>query len=266
MKRFIILFVLSNNLLLHGQTISGTVFEMNTGIPVEYVNIGIVGKNIGTVSDQNGMYTLTFHPDNYNDTLRFSSIGYHPYTVNVSDFLKQNNGNVSLETRVYGLTEVVVRPKKMRQKVLGITSKASRMSFPLISGLEAGIQIKNKNIAHIKEVHCRIADFSCDSILFRITFYKIRLEKENIAAPIYVSLSKQEIKDKIVFDFRHLGIVAEGDFLVTIANLNTSGSGGIFVCVSPNLSNKHYRRRLWDENWMSESAGLSISVLVDVEK
>jgi len=182
--------------------------------------------------------------------------------------LKQNNGNVNLETRVYGLAEVVVRPKKMRQKTLGIISKASRMALPLIPGLEAGIQIKNKNIAHIKEIHCNIAELTCDSILFRITIYKVvkNIPVESIVAPIYVSLSKQEIKEKKVFDFRHLDIVAEGDFLVTFSNITTSGSCSIFFCVSPSLSTKHYRRRLWEENWIAEPAGMSISVLVDIEK
>ena len=62
MKFSIFLFLVSSNMLLYGQTISGTVFEMNTEIPVEYVNIGILGKNNGTVSDQNGRYTLQINP------------------------------------------------------------------------------------------------------------------------------------------------------------------------------------------------------------
>ena len=58
MKYIFIIFLLSCNVLLFGQQISGTVFEMDSNLPIEYVNIGIVGKNIGTVSDQNGKYTL----------------------------------------------------------------------------------------------------------------------------------------------------------------------------------------------------------------
>ena len=83
MKFFIILLLLSSNVLLYGQKISGTVLEMNSDKPVEYVNIGIVGRNIGTVSDQNGKYTLDIKSEHHDDTLRFSCIGYHAYSVKV---------------------------------------------------------------------------------------------------------------------------------------------------------------------------------------
>ena len=65
MKIFIIVLLLSSNVLLWGQQISGSVFEMNSDIPVEYVNIGIVGKNVGTVSDHNGNYTLQLDSEYY---------------------------------------------------------------------------------------------------------------------------------------------------------------------------------------------------------
>lgn len=97
MKFFIILFLLSSNVLLFGQSVSGIVFETTGETPVEFVNIGIVGKNIGTVSDQNGKYTLQINPEYQNDTLRFTCIGFHSYSVKVSDFIGLGNGNVSLK-------------------------------------------------------------------------------------------------------------------------------------------------------------------------
>ena len=111
MKISIIFFLISSNMVLLGQTISGTVFEINSDLPIEYVNIGIVGKNVGTVSDPNGRYTLLINPENHNDTLRFSYIGYRSYSVKVSDFIDMNNGNVSLEKKKYELAELVIRPK-----------------------------------------------------------------------------------------------------------------------------------------------------------
>ena len=48
-----------------GQNISGIVFNEKSQLPVEYVNIGIVGKNTGTVSDFSGKYSFGgFHIHN----------------------------------------------------------------------------------------------------------------------------------------------------------------------------------------------------------
>ena len=154
MKFFIILFLLSSNVLLYGQTISGTVLKMNSDKPIEYVNIGIIGRNIGTVSDQYGKYTLDIKSEYHDDTLRFSCIGYHSYSVRVSDFISQNNGNVSLEEMLYELAEVVVRPKKIKQKTLGNTIKVKlAVACPQdsINGFELGALMKKIKAGHFSK-------------------------------------------------------------------------------------------------------------------
>ena len=113
---FIIFILLNNNVLLFGQEISGTVFEMNDETPVEFVNISITGRNVGTLSDKDGKYTLQINPEYHNDTLRFSSVGYHSYSVKVSDFMELDSKNVSLEKKIDDLKEVLVRSKKNREK------------------------------------------------------------------------------------------------------------------------------------------------------
>ena len=258
-------------MLLYGQTISGTVFENNSGIPVEYVNIGIVGKNIGTVSDQKGKYTLQVSAEYYNDTLKFSCIGYHSYSVKVSDFMKMNNKNVSLEKRTYELTEVVVQPKKIKQKILGITANNKKIwtGFIHTIGFEAGTLIKNSNTVFIKEVNINIANFTYDTVLFRLNIYKAHnnMQFENIlSSPIYVSLSIQELKDKITIDLRHLSLDVKGDFLVAIEYIDFIGSGEICFCISPNPFLKHYVRQVSQGIWRTQPGGLSISVLVNLEK
>ena len=258
-------------MLLHGQTISGTVFERDSDIPVEYVGIGIVGKNIGTVSDQKGMYTLQISTEYHDDTLKFSCIGYHSYSVKVSDFLKLNNGNVTLKKRVYELTELIVRPHKIKQKELGITAnnKANWTGFIDTRGFECGMLIRNQNTVFIKEINFNIAIFTYDTVLFRINIYKSynNMQFENIlSSPIYVSLSKQDIKDKTTIDIRHLNLVLKGDFLVAIEYINFIGSGEICFCRSPNPFLKHYIRQVSQGTWKEQPTGLSFYVLVDIER
>jgi len=112
----VILILLNSSTLLFGQEISGIVYELNDEKPVEFVSISITGKNVNTVSDKNGKYTLQINPDYYNDTLRFSRIGYNLYEIKVSDFLELNNGNVVLKRKISNLEEVVVDTKKTKNR------------------------------------------------------------------------------------------------------------------------------------------------------
>ena len=270
MKVFIIFFILiSINTLLLGQQISGTVFEMNGETPVEYVNIGIVGKNIGTVSDQNGKYTLQVNPEHYDEILCFSSIGYHSYSVKVSDFINLNNGNVSLTKREYALTEVVIRPKKVKEKTLGITSKgiAATCIQDSIKGWEVGLLMSNRNKVFLKELNINVSSCSFDTVFYRINIYKPQKKNqfENILTiPVYISLLKEQVKDKITIDLRHLNLVVEGDFLVTFEIVKDLGRGSL--CFYSSLLHKVYGRQTSQGRWITYPiGGPSISVLVDVE-
>jgi len=270
MKFFCILFLLCSNVLLFGQPISGVVFETNSKIPVAYVNIGIVGKDIGTVSDQNGKYTLQINPAYYSDTLKFSCIGYHTYSVKVSDFVKKNDANVKLEKKVYNLTSVVIRPKTLKQKVLGITTKSKAIVgcfMDSIHGYEIGVLMKNKNRAFLKEVNLNIAYCTYDTIFYRINIYKAHgnMQFENILTnPIYVKSSKKELKNKVIIDLRPYNISIEGNFLVTFEAVKNLGAGSL--CYAANLSHKTYVRRASQGTWFTQSVGTSISTLVDIEK
>ena len=72
-KIYILLFLISCNTL-HGQNIKGVVINATNNQPIEFVNIGIVEKNIGTVTNLNGKFNLFVDSAYDNDTLMFSVI------------------------------------------------------------------------------------------------------------------------------------------------------------------------------------------------
>ena len=59
---------------------------------IEFVNIGIVGKNIGTVSNTNGVFEISVDKEMDIDTLLFSAIGYEPRLRRIAD-LRVRRGN-----------------------------------------------------------------------------------------------------------------------------------------------------------------------------
>lgn len=105
-----------------GQNYSGIVINNKDQNPIEFVNIGIVSKNTGTISDENGKYNLFIDKKFENDTLKFSCVGFEPFSMVVSDFIKLPNKNINLKERIYELKEVIISPKKFKYKILGYTS------------------------------------------------------------------------------------------------------------------------------------------------
>jgi hypothetical protein len=86
MKRsinLIILFIFP--IIAFAQTYSGNVLNEKKE-PLEYVNIGVIGKDIGTVSDVNGHYNINVGPEFDNDSIRFSYTGYTPVSIKMADF------------------------------------------------------------------------------------------------------------------------------------------------------------------------------------
>ena len=83
------LFFLLNCNFLFGQISEGYVLNENSKQPIEFVNIGVIKKNVGTVSEVNGKYNLSIDTSFDEDTILFSRVGYIPFLIKISDFKKR---------------------------------------------------------------------------------------------------------------------------------------------------------------------------------
>jgi hypothetical protein len=102
-------------LLAQAQLITGVVSDQKTNEPLPYVHIGVVGKNLGVISRDDGSYQIDVTAAGRNDVLAFSIIGFETRTFNVGD-LKSGRMDVPLIQRTYKLNEVVIRGKKENPK------------------------------------------------------------------------------------------------------------------------------------------------------
>ena len=268
--RFLIFcFTLSFNIV-YGQEYRGVIHSKANNTPIEYVNVGIIGKNVGTVSDINGNYALQLDPQFDNDTLMFSCIGYYPSSVKVSDFKNRNNQNIFLKERIFELAEVVVRPKSYKQKTMGVStkSKIAQAGFEENKlGYECGIMMKHKETAILETVNINFSLCSYDTIFYRLNIYKVlgSLDFENILQnPIYLKLPKNMVGETVYIDLKQYNITVQGDFLVTLEHVKNLGSGKLFFCSG--LSNKTYIRKTSQGTWETAPIGISVSVDAKIEK
>ena len=137
--------------------IHGVVVDATTGEPIPYLNVYYDGKGVGTITDMDGKYSISYHPGW--TKLTFSMVGYETQEIIVS--AKTGELNVSMSGMDQVLDEVIIRPKK---------EKYSRKNNP-------AVELIRKVIASKKRTDLAQKDF------YRYNKYqKITFAKNNITA------------------------------------------------------------------------------------
>ncbi|MEM6542832.1 MAG: carboxypeptidase-like regulatory domain-containing protein, partial [Bacteroidota bacterium] len=100
------------------QDYKGVVLDATSGQPIPYVNIGILEKSIGTVSDEEGRFHLFVKPNSLDPNMQvlFSALGYETLEISLSNIpLVYNEYPVfKMQPTVLALDEVVVSNKGER--------------------------------------------------------------------------------------------------------------------------------------------------------
>jgi len=252
------------------QTFGGKVIDKKNNEPVQFVNIGIPGKNIGTTSDEKGQFTITVTDQNDDDVLLFSCIGYEPYSVKIKTLKEAASKDIFLTEKIVNLKEVVVKPKLFKEKTVGITTqtKTAEAGFEKNKlGYEMGVLMSVKKKAELERININIAECSYDSIFYRLNIYQMNENKEfvNILThPIYIKRSKAQVADKITIDLSNENIEVSGDFLVSLEHIKDLGEGRLYL--SCKLFNKTYFRETSQGSWQTVAIGVSISADVKIEQ
>jgi hypothetical protein len=183
-KYIFFLLFLFDTIVAQDESISGSVIDLENNSEIQYVNIGIMNKSIGTVSNSKGVFTLKLNDkSNLKDTLVFSHIGYKTKKMLVSSLIGKNN-SIELEPLSNELKEVVVTFKQPKSKRFGRSAKGlSLMHFNFYSyyekgvddrlSKEIGIKFKLKKDCKIENLNFNITQNDFKSLKFRLNFYKI---------------------------------------------------------------------------------------------
>lgn len=183
-KYIFFLLFLFDTIVAQDDSISGSVIDLENNSEIQYVNIGIMNKSIGTVSNSKGVFTLKLNDkSNVKDTLVFSHIGYKTKKMLVSSLIGRNN-SIELEPLSNELKEVVVTFKQPKSKRFGRSAKGlSLMHFNFYSyyekdvddrlSKEIGIKFKLKKDCKIENLNFNITQNDFKSLKFRLNFYKI---------------------------------------------------------------------------------------------
>lgn len=211
--------------------IVGVVVDNENDKSLQYVSIGILNKETGTVTDINGKFALHLKEEFANDTIRISSIGYKTVEILVKDLmLKKQPVSIKLKEQINELDEVVITAKEFKKKILGNETESKFMSTAFSYdqlGAEMGVKINiRKRPTFVDAFNFNISynRLSAKSI-FRINFYSIENNKpheniltENILVPI-----EPKQAGKITIDLKPYNIVLNNDVIVTLEWVASDG-------------------------------------------
>jgi hypothetical protein len=92
--------------------VSGKVIDSRNTSPIPYAGIGLVGKPLGTVTNNNGSFDFKIPFSYGTDSLFVSCLGYSTYKVKVNDFMAKKSKIILLQPKVFDMKEVTIRPDK----------------------------------------------------------------------------------------------------------------------------------------------------------
>jgi hypothetical protein len=216
------------------QIVTGTIIDAKSGEGIPYVNVGIISKGIGTVTDDKGTFKIALH-NNDADSLKVSMIGYYQQSFRVADFIKTAGSlHIKLVPDNIQLREVKITNRKYKESILGNTTRSQSASAGFNSnslGHEIGIVIKIKRSpTYLKQFNASLVNNIIDSVRLRLNIYSVKdgiPDKNLLQQNIFITVKKNE--NRIAIDLKPYHIMVEDKFFISLEWIqHTSGQGLMF--------------------------------------
>ncbi len=210
---------------------SGLILDKKTNQPLPYVNIGILNREIGTVSNSNGKFSLELKEEFKNDTIRISSISFKPVEILIRNIIQKTEPTIyKLEEDISELNEVVITAKSFKKRTLGNKTESKFVSTGFSYdqlGAEMGVKInirKNPTIVDAFNFNIPYNRLSAKSV-FRLNFYSINKRKPgvNLLKDNILFTIEPKQKGNVTIDLKPYDIVLTDDVIVTLEWVESKG-------------------------------------------
>ena len=270
---FLFAFLLSFTALNAQHILQGRIIDAFTKEPLPFVNIGVLKKELGTVSNEDGFFFLEV-PDVYAaETLRFSMIGFDERDFQVADLeaiLLSNNTLVLAEQTTFLEEVVLTAEKKWDTRVSGnaTTSKLLITGFTSNQlGNEIALFVKvKKTPAYIEGIQFSVVENIYPEVRFRVNVYssEYRFPDENILKEnIFVTLKQSE--GIISVDLKEYDILVDDDIFISLEWIDEDlGSEGLWFSAGV-FGKSIYARSTSQAEWKKQR-GLSLGMSVTLRE
>ena len=254
----------------NAQVFEGIVKDAKSNLPLAYVNVGVIGKSVGTVTDSTGRYKLNL-AGHEGDTLKLSMIGYVAQTYKVSAFVRNAHKAILLQPSINQLKEVKVSNKKWKEAILGNTSQSDNSNAGFNDnrlGHEIGTVIRIKRSpTFLKRFNVHISNAPAYPVKLRLNFYSLKkgmpdqlLQNQNI----YVDVLAGQKDIRVNLDAYN--IYVDNDFFASLEWIETNKGHGLMFSAYLSLfgSGAVISRETSQAFWEKEGiAGVAFNVLAE---
>ncbi len=112
-------------------TITGKVVDLETKEALTFASIGIIGKPIGLITNQQGEFDFHIPADMRNDILVVSMLGYKSYEAPVWSLLSDHPIVVEMQAASILLKEVVVTDSLKPEEILRLALSRIEVNYPM---------------------------------------------------------------------------------------------------------------------------------------
>lgn len=123
---------------------------------IPYANIGIMNSPVGTLSNEDGTFTLSIPEKYLTDTVIVSALGFERTYIPVQHLIQNHRYIIRLPEKITTLQQVIVTAKKVKQKTYSLGNRYTRGGFlyadSISAGAAMGLLIDNKHPSYYKDL------------------------------------------------------------------------------------------------------------------
>lgn len=280
-KKQLILFTFLYSFIVFSQekTIKGIVTDSLKN-PIQYVNVGVLNKPLGTLTNANGEFILNVDNSMNLDTLKISCLGYKSKEMKVESLINNKSKiQISLANYIENLDEVVITSSKLKMynegKEKTKTSASVIFANPNFVNQNLGSEIGRKFSLGTKKpsilTHFKffIRENNFELVKFRINIYSInnnRPVKKLFGSNIIVDVNTKG-KGWVNVDLTNYDIKTQEDVIVTVEWLEGSKDGNRLnlPIIIPSFGSTHYYKFGSQAKWQKYS-NLSSSMILSYKQ
>lgn len=204
------------------QTLSGQVSKAPSGEPLPLVNIGVKGKNAGTISGVDGTFLLTLPALLLiEDSLTFSAPGYRDKSFFIPSLSKKEELEIFLQPLAVSVKEDRRSQRKRKEKTIG--AKRPALLLHGIASSRQGdileiaqpIRVRKKPL-QLLEARLYLNSINQDSSTFRVKVYTSEEGQPGALLMAKNTLLRQKAeKGWVTAELEEFELVMEEDFFIS---------------------------------------------------
>lgn len=246
--------------------------------PLSYVNIGVVGTSIGTISSPDGSFALYLNESvDSNQIIKLSHIGYEDQEWRIAQLLQKDQVVIAMQAKSLVLNPIAINASKLTSKTMGFQKTNTRMNVYFSIGKQPnqnlGASVGKKFKVKKEKIHLDTLDFfirhnNFDTVRFRINIQELEQGKPaNFVhqKEIIVELTDQK-SGWIPVDLSPYAFVMEEDFVASVEWIYSSQKGKYLQMpiAMPVVGSTHFYR-FGSQNEWKRFRGMSSAIYLKVK-